>query len=91
VPLLVWRGLVNAVSERKKEREETMAENDEKTRCGFLYYWANDTPTPTIKRIPCEVYSRIVGYVRPVQQWNTGKQQEWKDRKPYEQPLHDPR
>jgi ribonucleoside-triphosphate reductase len=29
----------------------------------------------------CEVYSRIVGYMRPVNQWNNGKQQEFKDRK----------
>ncbi len=29
----------------------------------------------------CEVYSRIVGYMRPVNQWNEGKQQEFKDRK----------
>ncbi len=29
---------------------------------------------------PCEVYSRIVGYLRPVQQWNVGKQEEYKDR-----------
>jgi ribonucleoside-triphosphate reductase len=29
----------------------------------------------------CEVYSRIVGYMRPVKQWNNGKQQEFKDRK----------
>lgn len=28
-----------------------------------------------------EVYSRIVGYMRPVSQWNTGKQEEFKDRK----------
>jgi len=32
---------------------------------------------------PCEVYSRIVGYLRPVQQWNNGKQQEFKERKEY--------
>jgi len=32
---------------------------------------------------PCEVYSRIVGYFRPVQQWNLGKQQEFKERKEY--------
>jgi len=32
---------------------------------------------------PCEVYSRIVGYLRPVQQWNLGKQQEFKERKEY--------
>ena len=29
----------------------------------------------------CEVYSRVVGYIRPVQQWNKGKKQEFKDRK----------
>ena len=28
----------------------------------------------------CEVYSRIVGYLRPVSNWNEGKQAEWKDR-----------
>jgi anaerobic ribonucleoside-triphosphate reductase len=27
-----------------------------------------------------EVYSRVVGYIRPVQQWNTGKQAEFGDR-----------
>lgn len=32
---------------------------------------------------PCEVYSRIVGYLRPIQQWNKGKQQEFKDRKEF--------
>lgn len=31
--------------------------------------------------MPCEVYSRVVGYLRPVQQWNTGKKAEFKDRK----------
>lgn len=29
----------------------------------------------------CEVYSRIVGYMRPVKQWNKGKQEEFKDRR----------
>jgi len=29
----------------------------------------------------CEVYSRVVGYLRPVNQWNLGKQQEFTDRK----------
>lgn len=31
----------------------------------------------------CEVYSRIVGYLRPIQQWNLGKKQEFKERKEY--------
>ncbi|MBN2389905.1 MAG: hypothetical protein JXR84_04235 [Anaerolineae bacterium] len=30
--------------------------------------------------VPCEVYSRIVGYLRPVQNWNAAKQQEFADR-----------
>ncbi len=30
-----------------------------------------------------EVFSRIVGYLRPVKTWNDGKQQEFKDRTPY--------
>lgn len=33
---------------------------------------------------PCEVYSRIVGYLRPVSQWNKGKQEEFSVRKVYE-------
>jgi ribonucleoside-triphosphate reductase len=33
------------------------------------------------KRTECEVYSRVVGYMRPVKQWNHGKQQEFSDRK----------
>lgn len=31
-----------------------------------------------------EVYSRITGYYRPVQNWNAGKSQEFKDRKTYD-------
>ncbi len=31
----------------------------------------------------CEVYSRIVGYIRPVKQWNKGKQAEFKLRKTF--------
>jgi len=31
----------------------------------------------------CEVYSRVVGYLRPVSQWHTGKQMEFKERKEY--------
>lgn len=31
----------------------------------------------------CEVYTRIVGYIRPVEQWNNGKAQEFGDRKEF--------
>jgi hypothetical protein len=33
-----------------------------------------------VKGTECEVYSRIVGYFRPVKQWNEGKQAEFNDR-----------
>ncbi len=33
----------------------------------------------------CEVYSRIVGYFRPVQRWNIGKKEEFKERREYEE------
>ncbi len=32
----------------------------------------------------CEVYSRVVGYLRPVNQWNKGKQREFSDRKTFQ-------
>jgi hypothetical protein len=38
------------------------------------------------KRVPCEVYSRIVGYLRPVRDWNEGKQQEFAERRVYHVP-----
>ena len=36
-----------------------------------------------VKGEECEVYSRVVGYLRPVKQWNMGKQNEFKDRVTY--------
>lgn len=32
----------------------------------------------------CEVYSRVVGFLRPVQGWNPGKQEEYKKRKEFD-------
>lgn len=31
----------------------------------------------------CEVYSRVCGYYRPVTNWNKGKREEFKERKPF--------
>ncbi|PIR89769.1 hypothetical protein COU04_01690, partial [bacterium (Candidatus Gribaldobacteria) CG10_big_fil_rev_8_21_14_0_10_33_41] len=39
-------------------------------------------PKCTIKQ-PCEVYSRVVGYIRLVSQWNIGKVQEFHERKEF--------
>ena len=38
------------------------------------------------KRTKCEVYSRVVGYIRPVQCWNEGKKAEYKDRVTFDMP-----
>ncbi|MFA5994467.1 MAG: anaerobic ribonucleoside-triphosphate reductase [Parcubacteria group bacterium] len=39
---------------------------------------------PVLKNFQrAEVYSRVVGYIRPVAQWNKGKQAEFGDRKEY--------
>jgi len=37
----------------------------------------------TKKRTLCEIYSLIVGYLRPVSQWNPGKEAEFQKRKTY--------
>ncbi len=37
---------------------------------------------PSCKK-PCEIYSRVVGYLRPVGQWNAGKQAEYDLRETY--------
>lgn len=37
----------------------------------------------TASKVPCEIYSRVVGYLRPVQNWNEGKKQEFADRKSF--------
>jgi len=49
---------------------------------------APEDAATTKMRVPCEVYSRIVGYLRPVQDWNEGKQQEFAERSAYD--VHEP-
>ena len=39
------------------------------------------------ERQKCEIYTRVVGYYRPVGQWNEGKQAEFNDRKTFDQVL----
>lgn len=34
-----------------------------------------------MKMVPVEIYSRVSGYFRPVNQWNKGKRSEFSDRK----------
>ncbi len=36
-----------------------------------------------LKRTKCEIYSRVVGYLSPVNRWNDGKKSEFDDRKEF--------
>ncbi len=41
----------------------------------------NTTPQlDNAERTPCEIWSRVMGYYRPVSAWNTGKQSEQAER-----------
>jgi len=35
------------------------------------------------ERTRCEIYSRVVGFLSPVSQWNRGKREEFGDRKTF--------
>ena len=36
-----------------------------------------------VKRVSCEVFSRVCGYLRAVKSWNKGKTEEFKNRKTF--------
>ncbi len=42
-----------------------------------------------ISRTPCEVYTRVMGYIRPVSNYNQGKKSEFYSRKYFEENLVD--
>jgi anaerobic ribonucleoside-triphosphate reductase len=56
------------------------------SRHGYLAGEHSNCPVCTAEgqESHCEVYSRIVGYLRPVDQWNSGKQEEYKGRKTFD-------
>jgi ribonucleoside-triphosphate reductase len=86
-------GLLNRCHDCKKE----IKIENKRIKNGLLLKYENDGKDVFIlkcnecfKKNPslinfqeCEVYSRVVGYLRPVNQWNVGKQQEFKDRKEF--------
>ena len=49
--------------------------------CPSHGYIAGEQPACPTCETDCEVYSRVVGYLRPVKQWNRGKQAEFKMRR----------
>ena len=46
--------------------------------CSSHGYIAGEKHACPTCNVACEVYSRVVGYLRPVSQWNAGKQEEYK-------------
>lgn len=54
--------------------------------CQSHGYLAGEQPFCQKCGIATEVYSRVVGYLRPVSQWNKGKKEEFKMRKTYSVP-----
>ena len=52
--------------------------------CADHGYLTGEQFTCPICGKPAEVYSRITGYYRPVQNWNDGKTQEFHDRQVYQ-------
>ena len=50
---------------------------------GIDHLVCHDCEESLLKLVDCEVYSRVVGYLRPVSGWNKGKQAEYMNRKTY--------
>lgn len=51
--------------------------------CTTHGYLSGEHPVCPRCASPCEVFSRVVGYLRPVKQWNRGKQEEFRLRRVY--------
>ena len=73
--------LVRKIAENHKLPYYTMSPTY--SVCADHGYITGEAYTCPICGKKTEVYSRITGYYRPVQNWNDGKSQEFKDRKVY--------
>jgi hypothetical protein len=58
---------------KEKERQEIMKEIERL-----------EAELAEVKGTKCEVYSRIVGYFRPIKEWNVGQQSQYHDRKTFD-------
>jgi len=56
---------------------------------GYIYGEYHQCPKCAAEgiRMDCEVFSRIVGYLRPISHWNDGKQEEFKVRKLFDKEI----
>ena len=51
-----------------------------------LALWCASCKKDKARKVPCAVFSRVVGYYSPTNGWNKGKVEEFKDRKTYNVP-----
>jgi len=58
--------------------------------CPTHGYLKGENPICPTCGVKCEVYSRVVGYLRPVDQWNDGKQAEFRIRRKFDKSLIQP-
>lgn len=54
--------------------------NDKIEKSGYVDGWIKETLTNE-ERQPCEVWTRVMGYFRPVSFYNKGKKSEYEERK----------
>lgn len=47
----------------------------------YLYIFCGMNEETTKERTPCQVFTRVMGYIRPVQNYNLGKKSEFYSRK----------
>ena len=66
-----------------REDHSATVQEDTKTGGTELYAQPDDRGEQGELKVPCLVYSRPVGYLTPVENWNEGKQAEFRDRKTY--------
>jgi ribonucleoside-triphosphate reductase (formate) len=52
--------------------------------CASHGYLKGEQPVCPKCQSPTEIYSRVVGYLRPIKQWNDGKQAEYRRRKTFQ-------
>jgi ribonucleoside-triphosphate reductase (formate) len=75
------KGLIRKVAENYRLPYFTLSPTF--SICPSHGYLDGEQKTCSICRQETEVYSRVVGYLRPVKQWNSGKQAEYGDRKTF--------
>jgi hypothetical protein len=74
----IWIEIIQPHRAKTQSEEEEMEKKEILTEIERL-----EADLIHVKGTECEVYSRIVGYFRPIKQWNNGKQEEYGERETF--------